>query len=209
MEFADRQTLRAILDRLLTHINDLCDSFHMGNALKRRSCGYCRRGECRQIHLLNALLGEDKALVTPIAGTTRDTIEDIVVLDGIPFRFIDTAGVRHIADAAMHSQEYIEKLGVERSLETIRTAPVLLLVMDATRPETYAESLQLLKAYEKEHILLIINKTDVIHNKDVTLNNLESTISNILVTIGLKSLLPKVSMLSVSAREKQVWKPLK
>ncbi|MFY9115801.1 MAG: tRNA uridine-5-carboxymethylaminomethyl(34) synthesis GTPase MnmE [Bacteroidales bacterium] len=203
VEFADRQTLRAILDRLLTHINDLCDSFHMGNALKKgvpvAIAGVVNAGKST---LLNALLGEDKALVTPIAGTTRDTIEDIVVLDGIPFRFIDTAGVRHIADAAMHSQEYIEKLGVERSLETIRTAPVLLLVMDATRPETYAESLQLLKAYEKEHILLIINKTDVIHNKDVTLNNLESTISNILVTIGLKSLLPKVSMLSVSAREK-------
>ena len=86
-----------------------------GQRLKRRSCGYAGVVNAGKSTLLNALLGEDKALVTPIAGTTRDTIEDIVVLDGIPFRFIDTAGVRHIADAAMHSQEYIEKLGVERS----------------------------------------------------------------------------------------------
>ncbi len=203
VEFADKHTLRILLDRLLEHINGLCDSFHMGNALKKgvpvAIAGVVNAGKST---LLNALLGEDKALVTPIAGTTRDTIEDVVVLDGIPFRFIDTAGVRRIEHVEEHSQEYIEKLGVERSLETIRSAAVLLLVLDATRPETYAESLQLLQEYNDKDVLLLINKIDAVSNKDVTSSNIPQTLSNILVTYDRKDLISTESIFFISASEK-------
>lgn len=203
VEFADRDTLRNLLDRLLEHIDELCESFRMGNALKKgipvAIAGVVNAGKST---LLNALLGEEKALVTPVPGTTRDTIEDIVVLDGIPFRFMDTAGLRTIGEVDMQSQEYIEKLGVERTLETIRMAPVLLLVLDASRPETYPESLHLLKDYEKEHIIFIINKIDMLCNKDVALYNFKKALNNTFVTNELNSLINKHSTILVSARDK-------
>ena len=163
VEFADKYELRCLVDSLLSRIGSLCDSFRMGNVMKKgvpvAIAGVVNAGKST---LLNALLGEEKALVTPVAGTTRDTIEDVMVLDGIPFRFIDTAGLRHIGDVDEMSQEHIEKLGVARSLETIRSAAVLMLVLDASRPETYLESLQSVGNHLKERILFIFNKTDLV-----------------------------------------------
>lgn len=145
--------------------------------------------------LLNALLGEEKALVTPVAGTTRDTIEDVLVVDGIPFRFIDTAGLRHIGEVDEMSQEHIEKLGVKRSLETIRSAAVLMLVLDASRPETYTESLQSVASFNNEHILFIINKIDLVCNIDVILAGFMNTLCNTFVTSSKSN----TSVLPVSA----------
>jgi len=157
----------------------------MGNAMKKgipvAIAGLVNAGKST---LLNALLGEEKALVTPVAGTTRDTIEDVLVLDGIPFRFIDTAGLRHIGDVNELSQEHIEKLGVKRSMETIRSAAVLMLVIDASRPETYSESLQSVAEFNNEHILYIINKIDLVYNKDVTLEEFMNTLCNTSVTLN-------------------------
>jgi tRNA modification GTPase len=208
VEFADKHELHSLVDSLLSRIGSLCDSFRMGNVMKKgvpvAIAGVVNAGKST---LLNTLLGEEKALVTPVAGTTRDTIEDVMILDGIPFRFIDTAGLRHIGDVDELSQEHIEKLGVKRSLETIRSAAVLMLVLDASRPGTYMESLQQagvssstqpgiplstqpegrpsVKALNKEHILFIINKIDLVDNKNVALEHFMNTLRNISVTDSL------------------------
>jgi tRNA modification GTPase len=193
VEFADMSELQSLVDSLLDRIGKLCDSFRMGNVMKKgvpvAIAGVVNAGKST---LLNALLGEEKALVTPVAGTTRDTIEDVMVLDGIPFRFIDTAGLRHIGDVDELSQEHIEKLGVERSMETIRTASVLMLVLDASRPETYMESLQSGLVNDlsgKLHILFIINKIDLVDNKGVALGHFMNTLRNYAVINNLYSLL--------------------
>ncbi len=196
VEFADKHELRSLVDSLLLRIGNLCDSFRMGNAMKKgipvAIAGLVNAGKST---LLNVLLGEEKALVTPVAGTTRDTIEDVLVLDGIPFRFIDTAGLRHIGDVNELSQEHIEKLGVKRSMETIRSAAVLMLVIDASRPETYSESLQSVAEFNNEHILYIINKIDLVYNKDVTLEEFMNTLCNRSVTFNK----PNTYVLPVSA----------
>lgn len=208
VEFADKGELHTLVDSLLERIGKLCDSFRMGNVMKKgvpvAIAGVVNAGKST---LLNALLGEEKALVTPVAGTTRDTIEDVMVLDGIPFRFIDTAGLRHIGDVDELSQEHIEKLGVARSLETIRSASVLMLVIDASRPETFLESLESVLVddlsgkeypltqpganlgslpssgkFKKEHILFLINKIDLVDNKDVALEHFMNTLRNYFVT---------------------------
>ncbi len=208
VEFADKGELHTLVDSLLERIGKLCDSFRMGNVMKKgvpvAIAGVVNAGKST---LLNALLGEEKALVTPVAGTTRDTIEDVMVLDGIPFRFIDTAGLRHIGDVDELSQEHIEKLGVARSLETIRSASVLMLVIDASRPETFLESLESVLVddlsgkeypltqpganlgslpssgkFKKEHILFLINKIDLVDNKDVALEHFMNALSNYFVT---------------------------
>ena len=194
VEFADKYELRCLVDSLLSRIGSLCDSFRMGNVMKKgvpvAIAGVVNAGKST---LLNALLGEEKALVTPVAGTTRDTIEDVMVLDGIPFRFIDTAGLRHIGDVDEMSQEHIEKLGVARSLETIRSAAVLMLVLDASRPETYLESLQSVGNHLKERILFIFNKTDLVDNKDVALKHFMNTLRNYFVTTVRNCFLVRVS----------------
>ena len=208
VEFADKGELHTLVDSLLGHIGKLCDSFRMGNVMKKgvpvAIAGVVNAGKST---LLNALLGEEKALVTPVAGTTRDTIEDVLVVDGIPFRFIDTAGLRYIGDVDELSQEHIEKLGVARSLETIRSASVLMLVIDASRPETFLESLESVLVddlsgkeypltqpganlgslpssgkFKKEHILFLINKIDLVDNKDVALEHFMNALSNYFVT---------------------------
>jgi tRNA modification GTPase len=105
--------------------------------------------------LLNALLGEERALVSDVHGTTRDTIEDTLQFNGITFRFIDTAGLRQ-------TDETVEKLGIARTYEKIRNAAVVLLIADATRPETFAAiddiSHQL---NDSQKLIVVVNKTDV------------------------------------------------
>ncbi|HQN82030.1 MAG TPA: tRNA uridine-5-carboxymethylaminomethyl(34) synthesis GTPase MnmE [Bacteroidales bacterium] len=185
VEFADKTEVRSLVDSLVVSIGKLCVSFSMGNAMKKgvpvAIAGLVNAGKST---LLNALLGEEKALVTPVAGTTRDTIEDVLVVDGIPFRFIDTAGLRHIGQVDEMSQEHVEKLGVKRSLETIRSASVLMLVLDASRPETFTESLQSVATFKNEYILFIINKIDLVYNKDVIFQEFMNNLCNTFVTLN-------------------------
>ena len=145
VEFADRSQVLALLDRVSEHISRLVDSFALGNAIKNgiptAIVGAVNTGKST---LLNALLGEERAIVSDIAGTTRDTIEDIagttrdtiedtVNIAGTTFRFIDTAGIRDTA-------ETIEAIGINRTYSTIERASVILLMLDATRPGTFGES---------------------------------------------------------------------
>ena len=128
VEFADRSRLRSLLDETSAHVQRLCDSFRAGNAIKSgvpvAIVGAVNSGKST---LLNALLGEERAIVSDIPGTTRDTVEEVLTLGGVQFRFIDTAGIREASDT-------IEKIGIERSLQSLQKAEVVLGVLDGCAP---------------------------------------------------------------------------
>lgn len=120
LEFADRSELHALCDRINQHLHQLTDSFQTGQAIKNGiSVAIVGPTNAGKSTLLNALLGEERAIVSPIAGTTRDTVEDTLVLDGILFRLIDTAGLRTTTDT-------IEQLGIERSHRAMSRAQIII-----------------------------------------------------------------------------------
>ncbi len=128
VEFADRGRLQSLLQELQEETLRLIASFRLGNALKRGvPVAIVGKPNAGKSSLLNALLGDDRAIVSDIPGTTRDTIEETLTLDGITFRFIDTAGLRH-------SDDCVETLGVERSKKAVEQADIVLYLRDATKP---------------------------------------------------------------------------
>lgn len=159
MEFADRAKLMSLLDDALARVESLAASFRAGNALKNgvpvAIVGDVNSGKST---LLNALLGEERAIVSDIAGTTRDTVEETMTLEGIRYRFIDTAGIRETADL-------IEKKGIERSFNAIRSADVVIGVIDGTAPLDRAvkSAVEILRALEgtDASLVLVRNKVDV------------------------------------------------
>lgn len=127
VEFASRERLRRLLDDALAEVNRLVDSFRLGNALRQGvSVAIVGEPNSGKSTLLNALLGEDRAIVSDIPGTTRDTVEETLNIGGIKFRFIDTAGLRESGDA-------IEKIGIERSYAAIERAAIVVLVVDGAK----------------------------------------------------------------------------
>ncbi len=158
VEFADRTELRNLLDAAISRIGSLVASFRLGNAIKTgipvAIVGATNSGKST---LLNALIGEDRAIVSDIAGTTRDTVEETFVIDGMPFRFIDTAGIRE-------TDEVIEKIGIERSFKALANASVVLGVIDGTLPpadfNATAESIAS-HITEGQHLILLRNKIDI------------------------------------------------
>ena len=128
VEFADRALLERLLDKATAHVEKLVESFRTGNAIRNgvpvAIVGAVNAGTST---LLNALVGEDRAIVSDIPGTTRDTVEETVTLGGILFRFIDTAGIRESGDR-------IEKIGIERSFSSISRAQTVVAVLDGCAP---------------------------------------------------------------------------
>ncbi len=156
VEFANRDQLRGLIQRILGTIQHLGDSFQLGNAMKEGvSTVLAGRPNAGKSTLLNALLEEERAIVSEIAGTTRDTIEENISIKGIRFRLIDTAGIRE-------AQDQIEAIGVSRTLEKIRESTVLIYVFDVldTSPEDVAGDIKKL-AREGLTILLAPNKMDL------------------------------------------------
>lgn len=127
VEFADRKQLTSLLDKAMTHIDRLAASFRLGNAIKNgipvAIVGEPNSGKST---LLNCILGEQRAIVSDIAGTTRDTIEETFNVDGVLFRFIDTAGIRN------QSEDQIEIIGIEKAFKSVRGADIVILVVDGT-----------------------------------------------------------------------------
>lgn len=161
VEFASRSELGALVEETLTHIVRLTDSFSRGNAIKNgvpvAIVGATNTGKST---LLNALLGEERAIVSDIAGTTRDTIEETLNLGGIMFRFIDTAGIRE-------TDEVVEKIGIERTFRKLNEASIVLGMTDLSRGEDsvladaeYIWSKVNACGTERE-FLLLVNKCDV------------------------------------------------
>ena len=174
VEFANRDQLMGLLKTTQQHVDRLAASFHQGNLIKNgvpvAIVGPANAGKST---LLNALLGEERAIVTDIPGTTRDTLEETLNIDGILFRFIDTAGIRE-------SQDTVEKLGIERSFQSISKAEIVLVMLDATQPvdelETELQNLCSKLDLSRQKGFLLLNKNDKLdaescNKKVIVLNN--------------------------------------
>lgn len=156
VEFADRRQLAALIHTLSLSVNALIDSFQLGNAIRNGvSVAIIGKPNAGKSTLLNALLNEERAIVSDIAGTTRDTIEEVLNIKGILFRLIDTAGIRE------HTSDVIEQIGVGKSLEKMRSADVVLALFDA-ETTLAAELQQQLLQWQQEglNVLPVLNKTD-------------------------------------------------
>lgn len=174
VEFADRTKLNNLLDKVLSHIDSLLSSFRLGNAIKNgipvTIAGAANTGKST---LLNALLGEDRAIVSDIAGTTRDTVEETVTIGDCRFRFIDTAGIRDTSEA-------VEKMGIERSIRKIEDASIVIGVVDSTDSQEVIESqLAFLRSKvdpARQQFLLLLNKCDL-EEKHIPFNGPSFSIS--------------------------------
>ena len=186
VEFADRTRLRNLLDTACSHCRQLADSFRLGNAIRSgvpvAIVGAPNSGKST---LLNALLRDDRAIVSDIPGTTRDTVEECCVLDGVLFRFIDTAGIRA-------SEDEIERLGIERTYRKIGEADIVLGVVDTSACtsseefETTVRGVAERMDLNRQKLVILVNKSDisgvnkVVKNENslvLSLNNQSYTIS--------------------------------
>ncbi|UPT66149.1 MAG: tRNA uridine-5-carboxymethylaminomethyl(34) synthesis GTPase MnmE [Sphingobacteriales bacterium JAD_PAG50586_3] len=156
VEFADRTRLTNLVTDIKQAVDSLAQSFAYGNAIKNGvPVVIAGKPNAGKSTLLNALLNEERAIVSDIAGTTRDTIEEVMVIDGISFRFVDTAGLRHTTDT-------IEMIGVERSYQKIKNAAILLYMFDAgSDATTLAEEQAIAQGFGIPYVLLA-NKSDVV-----------------------------------------------
>lgn len=153
LEFADRSELLALTQTIEAHITRLANSFETGNALKQGiPVAIVGAPNVGKSTLLNALLGEERAIVSDIQGTTRDAIEDTINLGGVTFRFIDTAGIRHTSDT-------IEQLGIERSIAAAQRARIILMMTEPGIP--YPD----IPARNDQTVIRIENKTDAFQAK--------------------------------------------
>lgn len=159
VEFADRAKFYELLGRIKTEVNQLIESFRLGNVMKHGiPVAIVGKPNAGKSTLLNRILNEEKAIVSEIPGTTRDAIEDTIIIDGYAFRFIDTAGLRTSSDK-------IETIGIEKTYEKINQSQVILYVCDLTQsnPEELKMNMEDFKEHiEDEHkkFIIIGNKTD-------------------------------------------------
>lgn len=154
VEFANRDELQELLDEVYSTINYLAESYHMGNVVKQGvSVVIAGRPNAGKSTLLNALLNDERAIVSDIPGTTRDVVEDTLHINGVNFRFSDTAGIRT-------SDDTIEKMGVERTMQNIEKGNLIIYLFDVQEvtPEQVQEDLQQL-ALDKPYFL-VGNKID-------------------------------------------------
>ena len=185
--FADRTQFRELLNRIEFVLKRLIDSFAVGNVIKNGiPIAIVGEPNVGKSTLLNALLNEERAIVSEIAGTTRDTIEDELVIGGIGFRFIDTAGIRETADV-------IESLGIRKTFEKIEQAQVVLYLFDSLKfkvqsSEYILEIEKIKNQFPLKPLVVIINKLDLMTEFEI------STIRKELETLNIK-------LIFISAKE--------
>ena len=160
VEFAERPELRRLVEEVKSVVGELVNSFKLGNVFKNGVYTVIAgRPNAGKSTLLNALLNEDRAIVSDIAGTTRDTIEEKLNINGLIFRLVDTAGIREASDQ-------VEQLGVARTMESVKRSSLLVYVYDSTLPqEEVSSDLNKLKRNEISTVV-IANKTDLLTNVD-------------------------------------------
>jgi tRNA modification GTPase len=150
VEFADRQKFYTMIREAQTVTDALIESFTYGNVIRNGvQVAIVGKPNAGKSTLLNSLLNEQRAIVSEIAGTTRDTIEEVLTIEGIEFRLIDTAGIR------MHTTDRIEQLGIDKTHEKIQQADIVLEILDATEPSSENSLI------EKEKLIRVVNKSDL------------------------------------------------
>jgi tRNA modification GTPase len=199
VEFASRTDLKDLasyIDKTITH---LVETFSLGNAIKNgvpvAIIGQTNAGKST---LLNYLVGEERAIVSEIHGTTRDVIEDTINIDGILFRFIDTAGIRRSTDR-------IENLGIQRTFQKLDQADIVLWIVDVTCPIETLEKLkaEILPKCEGKQLVIVFNKIDLVTDltpveslfKDVTASKIAISAKSQIHTTELKELLLKAAQI--------------
>lgn len=159
VEFASREMIIGLAESAIARMSRLRDSYRVGNALKNGvPVAIVGAPNVGKSTLLNALLGEDRAITSDIPGTTRDTVEESIVIEGVRYRFIDTAGIRE-------TEQVIERLGIERSLAKIRDASIVICLLDATKKEESEEMLSKVESLidtENQKIIVVANKSDLL-----------------------------------------------
>ncbi len=160
VDFADKNHLKTLLEKIKKLISELIASFALGNVLKNGvAVVIAGKPNVGKSSLLNALLKEDKAIVSSIPGTTRDVIEDSIVLDGIRFRFSDTAGIRK-------SKDEIERKGIDRSKATMSKAQIIILMFDDFNSKETKDIVETTKKnYPDAYIIPVLNKIDLFKKK--------------------------------------------
>ncbi|MEM5565133.1 tRNA uridine-5-carboxymethylaminomethyl(34) synthesis GTPase MnmE [Psychroserpens sp. AS72] len=176
VEFADRSQFKALVDRITFVLKRLIDSFAVGNVIKNGiPVAIVGEPNVGKSTLLNALLNEERAIVSEIAGTTRDTIEDEISIGGIGFRFIDTAGIRDTKDV-------VESIGIKKTFEKIDQAQVVIYLFDADdfkdqRSALKVELEKIKNKYPQKPLLVIANKIDKVD--DILISKIQSDIPEI------------------------------
>jgi len=193
VEFADRTAFYELLNRIEFVLKRLIDSFAVGNVIKNGiPVAIVGEPNVGKSTLLNALLNEERAIVSDIAGTTRDTIEDELVINGIGFRFIDTAGIRETKDV-------VESIGIQKTFEKIEQAQVVLLLIDSSQlsvnslPNVKVEIAKIRNKFPQKPLVIVLNKVDqltpeaiAVFTDELTDNSQPSTDNRKLITISAK-----------------------
>ena len=188
LEFADRSELRALAVEIEKKITTLAHSFETGNALKQGvPVAIVGKTNVGKSTLLNRLLHEEKAIVSNIHGTTRDVIEDTTLIDGITFRFIDTAGIRKTDDV-------VENIGIERTYQKMEEARIVIWLLDALPTEAEIEDMKEKNLGKK--MLMVFNKIDEISFDKTVLSSDENSQTSSFISLSDEN----VSILNISAR---------
>jgi len=197
VEFADRTKFKNLVTKITLVLKQLIDSFSFGNALKNGiPVAIIGEPNVGKSTLLNSLLNEEKAIVSDIAGTTRDAIEDEIIIDGVAFRFIDTAGIRETKDI-------IENIGIKKAYEKADNAQLILFLIDANKynhsKNTFLSEIETINTrFPNKRVLVIANKIDTLSDTDINL--LQEEINHLTLlsaknTIGIEALKTELTSL--------------
>ncbi|KOY52847.1 tRNA uridine-5-carboxymethylaminomethyl(34) synthesis GTPase MnmE [Polaribacter dokdonensis] len=175
VEFADRTKFKELVAKITFVLKRLIDSFSFGNAMKNGiPVAIIGEPNVGKSTLLNALLNEEKAIVSDIAGTTRDAIEDELIIEGVAFRFIDTAGIRE-------TEDIVENIGIKKAYEKAENAQLIIFLIDAkteNKENRLAEIETIKTRFPNKKLLVIANKIDLIPQQEI--ENLQSDIENLI-----------------------------